>query len=100
MVEVHGNRNTEFCTKCGFEYYRDFGCRTATKANQHETVRFCEKKTCGAKLKDSWINFGDQLEPHVLQKAVEAHSKSDLCLIMGSSMRVSPANTWPLITAD
>ena len=48
-------------------------------------------------LKDSIINFGDNLNQKIIRKATDfASQESDLMIAMGSSMRVQPAATLPL----
>jgi len=75
---------------------RDFRVRCAQKAVEHKTGRKCEKPGCGGDLKDSIINFGDNLEEHILEKADFTSSMSDLYVAMGSSMRIQPACSLPL----
>ena len=99
MAELHGNTNLESCTVCKRQYMRDFRARTIEEDNhEHLTGRTCEDPECGGALKDSDINFGEGLEPDILQKAFEKSTVADLYLCMGSSMRVSPANTLPQMT--
>jgi hypothetical protein len=53
---------TEFTgEKCGREYMRDFRVRTAGGVFEHETGRFCSVPSCKGKLKDTIINFGENL---------------------------------------
>ena len=44
---------------------------------------------------DSIINFGENLPIVALQRAFEEGRKADLCLVLGSSLTVSPANEVP-----
>jgi hypothetical protein len=46
-------------------------------------------------LLDSIINFGENLPIVALQRAFEESQKADLCLVLGSSLTVSPANEVP-----
>lgn len=48
--------------KCKTNYIRDFKVRTATKALDHKTGRKCDNINCLGDLKDSIINFGENLE--------------------------------------
>lgn len=118
ISELHGNVFVEACELCGHRYHRpwyvlddnaslyyeelaDNGStdvvkpRHAVQCRQcglsHRTGRRCEQKGCGGFLKDSIINFGDDLEEEVLSRA-EHHAKSaDLCLSLGTTMQVTPA---------
>lgn len=118
ISELHGNVFVEVCESCGHRYCRpwyvlddaaslyyeelaDNGStdvakpRHAVQCGQcglsHRTGRRCEREGCGGFLKDSIINFGDDLEEKVLSRA-EHHAKSaDLCLSLGTTMQVTPA---------
>lgn len=94
MSELHGNTNLEYCKKCGKEYLRDFRCRTAAKVHDHETGRKCH---CGGKLCDSIINFGENLRAKDIDAGFEHSEMADLCLAMGSSLRVTPAADMPAV---
>ena len=50
----------------------------------------CSK--CSGQLKDSIINFGDDLREDVLTAAIGEAMKCDLLLSLGSSMTVTPAS--------
>ena len=118
LSELHGNVFLELCEKCGHRYYRlyyvmddeasqyfeevgDDGRsqikkpKHASKCGQcglnHRTGRKCEQKDCSGSLKDSIINFGDNLEESILNTAEENAAKTDLCLSLGSTMQVTPA---------
>ena len=98
LVEVHGNTNLEICKKCNKEYMRDFRVRTAQRVHDHETGRICEDDSCRGKLKDSIINFGEDLIEEILDKGFEESTRADLCLAMGSSLTVTPAADMPKTT--
>ena len=36
LCELHGNRNLEYCVKCGKEYMRDFGVRSTVPKGAHK----------------------------------------------------------------
>lgn len=50
---------------------------------------------CLAKLRDSIVDFGESLPKQTLTNAYENSKKADLTLVLGSSMRVSPACELP-----
>jgi len=56
----------------------------------HFTGRCCDG--CGGKLKDTIINFGDQLGVTQLEGAKAHATASDLMLSLGTTMLVTPAN--------
>ena len=61
----------------------------------HRTGRKCTR--CGGALHDSIINFGEALPAQALNNAFQNAKKADLCLVLGSSLTVSPANEIPEI---
>jgi len=94
MTEFHGNCYLEVCSKkaCGKEYLRTFDA--SSHRSDHKTGRKCDE--CGNHLMDSIINFGENLPQRELENAAFEAGKSDLSLVLGTSMRVSPANQFPL----
>lgn len=61
----------------------------------HKTGRVCEEKGCNGDLLGTTVAFGESLPEKELEKAVKHSQKADLCLIMGTSMRVTPACELP-----
>mmetsp|Transcript_11905 Transcript_11905/g.27642 ORF Transcript_11905/g.27642 Transcript_11905/m.27642 type:complete len:455 (-) Transcript_11905:2568-3932(-) len=75
---------------------RDFKTRnskTAKSAKEHRTGRIC--KACGGDMHDTIINFGESLPDRDLSMANDQAGQADLCLALGSSLSVSPANHIP-----
>ncbi|KAI1799712.1 DHS-like NAD/FAD-binding domain-containing protein [Daldinia bambusicola] len=95
ISELHGNNNREYCKDCGKEYIRDFRAVAPYKKTvfDHRTGRKCA--SCGGALHDSIINFGEALSEQPLELARGHAKKADLCLVLGSSLTVSPANEIP-----
>ncbi|RKU46367.1 hypothetical protein DL546_003134 [Coniochaeta pulveracea] len=95
LSELHGNSNREYCKNCGKDYIRDFrAVATYEKTvHDHRTGRKCTR--CGGALHDSIINFGESLPAEALQRAFDHAKAADLCLVLGSSLTVTPANEIP-----
>lgn len=118
LAELHGNIYLEICEKCRRRYYRhcyvmddlasqyyedlqDYGHSQLSKPSHarkcehcelnHRTGRKCEVKDCNGFLKDSIINFGDNLEEDILTAAEEQAKQADLIISLGTTMRVTPA---------
>ena len=116
LSELHGNVFLETCEDCGEKYDRPFyvlddtsgqyyedinesGQSSLVKPSyavqctqcdlSHRTGRSCD--TCGGHLKDSIINFGDDLQEDVLTTAERVAEQSDLCISLGTTMTVTPA---------
>jgi len=93
IAELHGNAYREICEKCGIEYLRDYSTIRGGQSQDHLTGRECD---CGGRLKDSIVNFGELLPERDLQLASKIALNTDVALVLGSSMRVSPACNLPL----
>ncbi|KAM0244943.1 hypothetical protein ACHAP5_005850 [Fusarium lateritium] len=95
ISELHGNSNRECCKDCGKEYIRDFrAVATYEKSvHDHRTGRKCA--ICGGNLHDTIINFGEYLPEEPLKLARSHAKKADLCLALGSSLSIPPANGIP-----
>lgn len=52
---------------------RDFRVRCAKGNKEHKTGRICDTPGCGGELKDTIINFGENLEKRILDKAFKEH---------------------------
>ena len=84
------------CIKCKREHMRDY--KVSAGKRDHKTGRKCDTPGCGGELKDTIINFGENLQPQILNKAWDVAETSDLMVCMGSSIRVSPASDLPTTT--
>ncbi|KAL1845387.1 hypothetical protein Daus18300_014552 [Diaporthe australafricana] len=97
ISELHGNSNREYCKDCGKDYIRDFRATAPDESpvHDHRTGRKCA--VCGGILLDSIINFGEDLPEVDFQRAYDHAEKSDVFLVLGSSLTVTPANEIPTI---
>jgi len=109
IAEIHGNCYLESCVKCKKEYLREFSCMNKGSfqlgdntddihkigEEVHLTGRICEVDGCGGMLRDSIVKFGENLIDKELQNANRISEEGDLALVLGSSMRVSPACNMP-----
>ncbi|KAK3896952.1 DHS-like NAD/FAD-binding domain-containing protein [Staphylotrichum tortipilum] len=95
ISELHGNNTREICKDCGKEYIRDFrAVADDTKSvHDHRTSRTCT--LCSGPLHDTIINFTEQLPVRETKLAFDHAKKADLCLVLGSSLTVTPANEIP-----
>ena len=55
----------------------------------------CEK---GSQLRPHIVWFGENLNPKMIERAEEAAYECDVCIIVGTSMQVAPANQIPFLT--
>jgi NAD-dependent deacetylase len=83
LAELHGNLTRVRCLQCGMKMDRADG----------ET----NCPVCGGKLKSSVVDFGDSLPVKDLQDSYKHAKKSDLFLVVGSSLVVYPAADIPAV---
>jgi NAD-dependent SIR2 family protein deacetylase len=82
LAELHGNVTKLRCEYCQTQIDKSLGIDT------------CK---CGGKLVSSVVNFGDPLPQKDLEESFRHSSYSDLLIVVGSSLVVSPANDMPRI---
>lgn len=80
LAELHGNISKLRCRRCG-----------KTVARSTNQTR-CQ---CGGELRDSVVNFGESLPERDLMLSYEHSRKSDLFVVVGSSLVVTPAADMP-----
>mmetsp|Transcript_12623 Transcript_12623/g.14044 ORF Transcript_12623/g.14044 Transcript_12623/m.14044 type:complete len:298 (+) Transcript_12623:42-935(+) len=93
ISELHGNVFRESCEQCQKVFVRDFDIQTIGFAY---TGRKCDE--CGGKLIDFLLDWEDALPEDELERAVEECKTADLAVCLGTSLRVTPANSLPLKT--
>ena len=90
VIEVHGSPKIHYCLRCPgvrmpFE-------EAAALVRKGELPK-CSK--CGRVLKPAITFFGEMLPSDALSDAVEESQKSDLMLVLGTSLTVYPAASMP-----
>ncbi|KAK3199990.1 hypothetical protein Dsin_023405 [Dipteronia sinensis] len=93
LSELHGNSFMEACPSCGIEYFRDFEVETI---GLKETSRRCSDAKCGAKLKDTVLDWEDALPPKEMNPAEKHCRMADVVLCLGTSLQITPACNLPL----
>ena len=101
LVELHGNHNLLKCMDCDKRYTLSevgwnkniFG-NGYRRDNPHPDQPNCPN--CNGRLISSIINFGDPMPEKELQLATYHAKKSDVFLVLGSSLTVQPAASLPL----
>ncbi|APC49996.1 NAD-dependent protein deacylase [Virgibacillus halodenitrificans] len=88
VAELHGTLQTVHCQSCGEVY---------SSQEYVDKEYYC---TCGGILRPSIILFGETLPQDAFQFALEESRKSDLFIVLGSSLSVTPANQFPLIAKE
>src|SRR4030042_6780349 len=80
LAELHGNISKLRCSKCEKTFDRSLNTRSCT---------------CGGALVPSVVNFGQSLPERDLSLSFEHSRKSDLFVVVGSSLVVTPAGDMP-----
>jgi NAD-dependent deacetylase len=86
VLEVHGDLWAVKCINC------DYKSRLSKPADG-----ILECPECGQALRPDVVWFGESLDPSVMNEVYSELSKSDLCLIVGTSGIVQPAASFPLV---
>lgn len=94
-VELHGTAHRVFCMNCGATETRD---EIAARLDAGEAIPAC--RVCGGVLRAATVAFGEPLPPEQWRRAATAAGRSDLFLIIGSSLVVNPAAQLPRIAAN
>ncbi|KAJ0986837.1 hypothetical protein J5N97_005193 [Dioscorea zingiberensis] len=93
LAELHGNSFRELCPSCGEEYVRDFEIETI---GMKVTSRRCSNSDCGAKLRDTVLDWEDALPPKEMNLAEKHCRTADIVLCLGTSLQITPACNLPL----
>lgn len=94
-IELHGTAHRVFCMNCGATTTRD---EIAARLEAGEAIPTC--RVCGGVLRAATVAFGEPLPREPWQRAAAAAGRSDLFLIIGSSLVVNPAAQLPRIAAN
>ena len=60
------------------------------------TGNCCDDPKCGGKLRDEAYDWDTDLPTEVFSRAREELRKADVCVVLGSSLRMFPAANMPL----
>jgi len=91
VLELHGNLFISSCLACGqgggstAELVEEFTASGQPPACPH----------CGGAVKPCTISFGQNLDGALLRRAARLCSSADVVLVLGSSLRVTPAAELP-----
>ncbi len=90
VIEIHGTSRAAACTLCGA---RSSISDLQQRIDAGEVDPRCP--SCGGYLKAATILFGQRVPEAELIRARELASSCDLFLVVGSSLKVTPAATLP-----
>jgi len=85
LAELHGNVARLRCKRCGSEVDSPAGT---------------DRCSCGGKLVSSVVNFGQSLPPKALADSYRHSEMSDVFVVLGSSLVVTPAADMPVVAYE
>jgi NAD-dependent deacetylase len=91
IIELHGNASYATCLDCGTRHELEDLRPT------YEQGDIPECSACGGIVKTATISFGQPMPEFEMARADEAARTCDLMLVLGSSLVVTPAATFPVI---
>ena len=92
VIELHGNQRQCLCMDCGRTQPMK---AIMERIGEGDAVPACLK--CGGQIRPQIVLFGDPLSMDAMNRAQSVSCTSDLCLVLGSSLLVTPAADLPRI---
>ncbi len=93
LVELHGTNGEVECLSCHERTEPGPHLESFARTRKPPACR------CGGWLKPATISFGQDLRPEDLRRASHGAASSDLVLVLGSTLSVYPAASFPLAVA-
>lgn len=92
LVELHGTDRWVTCLNCGKRFapadvYEDWDKELPTPT--------CD--VCGGFLKSANVSFGQSMPVEAMQRAQKWSEQADIFIVVGSSLQVQPAASFPVI---
>jgi NAD-dependent deacetylase len=92
IVELHGSNRKVLCLKCERTYDPDEIIRRLV--GDFESPK-CN--VCGGILKSATVSFGQAMPEDAMRQAQEWAERAEIFVVMGSSLQVQPAASFPLV---
>lgn len=91
IVELHGSNRKVLCLSCARTYDPDEIMRRLV--GEFESPK-CD--SCGGILKSATVSFGQSMPEKAMQLAQEWTVQAEVFIVMGSSLQVQPAASFPV----
>ena len=85
VIELHGSLDNLYCIECKRKYKKE--------RYLEEKGYYCE---CGGLIRPNVVLFGELLPKRAVARCERETSKADLFIVLGSSLQVYPANSFPM----
>lgn len=92
IIELHGNASYATCLECGERHELDDLRPVFVDRDEIPSCRACD-----GLVKTATISFGQAMPEQEMARADAASRACDLMLVLGSSLVVTPAATFPVI---
>jgi NAD-dependent deacetylase len=92
LVELHGTDRLVTCLECGKRYQP-----ADVYENLGEEFRAPTCGDCGGLLKSANVSFGQSMPVEAMQRAQAWSEQAEVFIVVGSSLQVQPAATFPVI---
>jgi len=92
LVELHGSDRLVTCLKCGKTYQP-----AGVYEKWHEKLPTPTCDDCGGFLKSANVSFGQSMPVEAMQRAQSWSEQADIFVVIGSSLQVQPAASFPVI---
>ena len=92
VIELHGNTTFAKCLDCDLRYELNSIKKLFEQTNKPP---YC--KNCSGIIKTATISFGQSMPKEEMLKAEKASLSCDLFIAIGSSLKVYPAASFPLV---
>ena len=94
MIELHGNASYAACLDCGLRHELDVLKQSFLGKGQIPACR-----DCGGIVKTATVSFGQSMPAQPMMRARDEALACDLFLVLGSSLVVQPAASFPELAA-
>ena len=95
VIELHGNTTFAKCLDCDLRYELNSIKKLFEQTNKPP---YC--KNCSGIIKTATISFGQSMPKEEMLKAEKASLSCDLFIAIGSSLKVYPAASFPLVAKN
>jgi NAD-dependent deacetylase len=92
VLELHGNASYAACLDCGLRHELE---DLRLPFIERDKIPSC--RSCGGIVKSATISFGQSMPEEVMRRAHVETMAADLFIVLGSSLVVYPAASFPLL---
>jgi NAD-dependent deacetylase len=95
IVELHGTNRKIVCLSCGKEFEPELIVNRLLSLGSDFSAPRCD--SCDGILKSATVSFGQAMPEQAMRRAQEWTEQAEIFIVMGSSLQVQPAASFPVI---